>query len=87
VGLDTNHFTSATPSTSGFLQIYGKGRTRRTAPLTPWLKTVIAAYRARLGTSAPPALLFSPTERRLAVLDIERLLEWAVKRTRTADPT
>jgi site-specific recombinase XerD len=86
VGLDVDHFTSATPSTPGSLQIYGKGRTWRTVPLPPWLEAVIVAYRARLGSAAPAALLLSPTGRRLAVRDIERLLDRAVKRTRTADP-
>ncbi|MEX5270888.1 tyrosine-type recombinase/integrase [Kocuria sabuli] len=87
VGLDTDHFTSATPSTSGSLQIYGKGRTWRTVPIPPWLEALVMAYRARLGSAAPTALLLSPTGNRLAVRDIERLLERAVKRTRAADPT
>jgi site-specific recombinase XerD len=86
VGLDADHFTRATPSTPGSLQIYGKGRTWRTVPLPPWLEAVIVAYRARLGTGAPAALLVSPTGRRLAVRDIERLLDRAVRRTRTANP-
>jgi site-specific recombinase XerD len=87
VGLDTDHYTPATPNTPGSLQIYGKGRTWRTVPIPPWLEALIVAYRARLGTSAPAPLLLSPTAQRLAVRDIERLLERAVKRTRAADPT
>ncbi|MEX5303272.1 tyrosine-type recombinase/integrase [Kocuria sabuli] len=86
VGLDTDHYTPATPNSPGSLQIYGKGRTWRTVPLPPWLEAVIVAYRARLGSAAPAALLLSPTGNRLAVRDIERLLERAVKRTRAADP-
>lgn len=86
VRLDIDHFTRATPTVSASLQIYGKGRTWRTVPVPPWLEQLITAYRARLGAEADPALLLSPTGRRLAVRDIERLLERAVKRTRAADP-
>ena len=86
VSLDADHVTRATPTTPASLQIYGKGRTWRTVPIPPWLEQLIAAYRARLGTGAPAPLLLSPTGRRLAVRDIERLLERAVKRTRAADP-
>jgi len=50
------------------------------------MEKLIVAYRGRLGTHAPAALLLSPTGRRLAVRDIERLLERAVKRTRAANP-
>jgi site-specific recombinase XerD len=84
--LDVDHFTRSTPTTPASLQVYGKGRTWRTVPLPPWLEQLITAYRARLGTGAPAPLLLSPTGRQLAVRDIERLLERAVKRTRTADP-
>jgi integrase/recombinase XerC len=86
VAADADHFPRATPTTPGSLQIYGKGRTWRTVPIPPWLEDLIVAHRARLGTGAPAALLLSPTGRRLAVRDIERLLERAVKRTRAADP-
>jgi site-specific recombinase XerD len=84
--LGIDHFTRATPTTPASLQVYGKVRTWRTAPLPLWLEQLIIAYRARLGTGAPQALLLSPTGRRLAVRALERLLERAVKRTRTADP-
>jgi site-specific recombinase XerD len=86
VGLDADHFTPATSSAPATLQVYCKGRTWRTVPISPWLEAVIVAYRARLDASAPPALMLSPTRRHLAVRDIERLLERAVKRTHTTDP-
>jgi len=83
VALEADLFTPATPAT---LQIYGKGGAWRTVPLPSRLEQLIASYRERLGTGAPAPLLLSPTGRRLAVRDIERLLERAVQRTRTADP-
>ena len=86
VALDIDHFARATPTIPASLQVYGKGRTWRTVPLPPWLEQLIVAYRVRLGNGAPAPLLLSPTRRRLAVRDIERLLERAVKRTRAADP-
>jgi site-specific recombinase XerD len=86
LGLDTDHLTPATPTAAAALQVYGKGRTWRTVPLPPWLETLIVAHRARLDTDTPAPLLLSPTGRRLAVRDIERLLERAVKHTRAADP-
>jgi site-specific recombinase XerD len=86
VALDIDHFSRATSTASASLQVYGKGRTWRTVPIPPWLEKLIVAYRGRLGTGAAPALLLSPTGKRLAVRDLERLLERAVKRTRAADP-
>ncbi|GGG72121.1 hypothetical protein GCM10011374_41110 [Kocuria dechangensis] len=86
VALDIDHVARFAPNNSGSVQIYGKGRTWRTVPLPPWLEDLIVAYRAQLGTGAPAPLLLSPTGRRLAVRDVERLLERAVKRTRAADP-
>ncbi|GGG65918.1 hypothetical protein GCM10011374_32350 [Kocuria dechangensis] len=86
VAADADHFTRATPITPASVQVYGKGRTWRTVPVPPWLEDLIVAYRGRLGADAPAPLLLSPTGRRLAVRDIERLLERAVKRTRAADP-
>jgi integrase/recombinase XerC len=86
VAPEADHFTRATSTASGSLQVYGKGRTWRTVPLPPWLEQLITAYRTRLGTNAPAPLLLSPTGTRLAVRDLERLLARAVKRTRVADP-
>jgi integrase/recombinase XerC len=86
VALDIDHFSRATPTTPASLQVYGKGRTWRTVPIPPWLEQLITAYRARLGAGAQAPLLLSPTGKRLAVRDLERLLERAVKRTRAADP-
>ena len=86
VSLDVDHFSRATAGASASLQIYGKGRSWRTVPVPPWIEQLIIDYRARLGSEAPAALLLSPTGNRLAVRDIERLLERAVKRTRAADP-
>lgn len=86
VRLDIDHFTRATATTAASLQVYGKGRTWRTVPVPPWMEALIVSYRNRLGADAPPALLLSPTGNRLAVRDIERLLDRAVKRTRAADP-
>ncbi len=86
VKLDIDHVSRATASAAVSLQIYGKGRTWRTVPVPPWMEAQIIAYRARLGSEAGAALLLSPTGNRLAVRDIERLLDRAVKRTRAADP-
>ncbi|MFF0944411.1 tyrosine-type recombinase/integrase [Kocuria sp. CPCC 205300] len=86
VGLDTDHFFAATSNTPASLQDYGKGRSGRTVSLPPWMEQLIVAYRARLCASTPAALLLPATGNRLAVRDIERLLERAVKRTRAADP-
>lgn len=86
VKLDLDHFSPAALTTSARVLVYGKGRVARTVPVASWLAEIISSYRARLGSEAPTPLLVSPTGRRLAVRDIERLLDRAVKRTRLADP-
>lgn len=95
VKLDLDHFSPGSADIdpgavgaagSARVVVYGKGRSLRTVPVPSWVAELIASYRQRLGPGAPAPLLLSATGRRLAVRDLERLLERAVKRTRAADP-
>lgn len=86
VRLDADHHSPAGPAGPARVTVYGKGRSTRVVPIAAWIDEQISSYRARLGPEAPAPLLLSATGRRLAVRDIERLLERAVQRTRTAEP-
>lgn len=86
VRLDADHHSPASPAGPARVVVYGKGRSTRTVPIASWIEELISSYRARLGADAPAPLLLSATGRRLAVRDVERLLDRAVKRTRAADP-
>lgn len=86
VRLDADHHSPAGPAGPARVTVYGKGRSTRVVPIAAWIDEQISSYRARLGPEAPAPLLLSATGRRLAVRDIERLLERAVQRTRAAEP-
>ena len=84
--LDIDHYTVASPAAGARLQVIGRVGSGRVVPVPPQLAQQIDAYRARLGEETPAPLLLSPTGRRLAARDIERLVERAVKRTQATDP-